>query len=212
MAACPGPPEALQGPAAKDGRGTLRLEAALPARRRLEAAQESALGNRADSPPSALGHSGRNGCTWPRYQGSPQRCQSVEDLSGDLTSPRCWVLAKLTWGRLRGHLLSTLCPQSPSPSHLSDTPCRWPLEGFGAWVHALGSFPEPPRIQSSAPAVTGCLAATPATETSELLPEVALGQQASALWQWLPGSTRPALAAVLATAGASGAVRMTGRV
>lgn len=136
----------------------------------------------------------------------------MEDLSGDLTSPRCWVLAKLTWGRLRGHLLSTLCPQSPSPSHLSDTPCRWLLEGFGVWVHALGSFPEPPRIQSSAPAVTGCLAATPATETSELLPEVALGQQASALWQWLPGSTRPALAAVLATAGASGAVRMTGRV
>lgn len=72
-----------------------------------------------------------------------------------------------------------------------------------AWVRALGSFPEPPCMQSSVPAVTGCLAATLATEPSELFPGVALGQQASAPWQWLPGSTRPALAATWATAGAS---------
>lgn len=126
-------------------------------------------------------------------------------LSGDLTSPRCWVLAELTWSPLRGHLLGTLCPQCASPSHLSGSPCCWLLKGFGAWVRAPGSFPEPPRIQSSALAVTGCLAATLAAETSELFPEVALGQQASAPWQRLPGSTKLALAAILAA-------RMTGRM
>lgn len=51
--------------------------------------------------------------------------------------------------------------------------------------------------------MTGCLAAALATEPSELFREVALGQQASAPWQWLPGSTRPDLAAPLAKAGAS---------
>lgn len=66
------------------------------------------------------------------------------DLSGDLTSPRYWVLAKLTWGPLQGQILSTLCPQCPSPSRLLGSPCCQLLEGFGAWVHALGSFPDHP--------------------------------------------------------------------
>lgn len=59
-------------------------------------------------------------------------------LSGDLTSPRYWVLAKLTRGPLRGHLLHTLCPQCPSSSPLSDPPCCWLLEGlrlgFAPWA------------------------------------------------------------------------------
>lgn len=55
----------------------------------------------------------------------------------------------------------------------------------------------------SAPAVTGSLAATLATEPSELFPEVALGQQGSAPWQKLHGSTRLVLAATLGKPGAS---------
>lgn len=58
-------------------------------------------------------------------------------------------------------------------------------------------------IPAPAPAVTGCLAAALATEPSELFPEVVLDQQASAHWQWLPGSARLALAATLAKAEAS---------
>lgn len=60
----------------------------------------------------------------------------------------------------------------------------------------------PSPSPAPAPAVTGCLAAALATEPCEF-PEVALGQQASAPWQWLPGSTRLALAVTLAKAGAS---------
>lgn len=134
----------------------------------------------------------------PQYQGSLQRCQPVGYLAGDLTSLRCWVLAQLTlgplWGSVPRHPLSTTPFAFP---HLGPP---WPLRGFWAWLHAPGNFPGPLSVQSSAsPQSRPGSDGVPGSE----FPEVALGQQASAPWQWLPGSTRLALAVTLAKAGAS---------
>lgn len=197
LAACPGPPEALQGPAARDGRGTLRLEAALPPpgsrpwgaeltvrplpRDRVGGMAAHGLGIRAAR---------RGASPW----GTSLETSPARGVGSWLSRP----------GAVRGAVSSA--PSVHSALHPPTSQTRL-AAGCGR-VLGLGHMPwavflSHPVSKAQPPAVTGCLAAAPATETSELFPEVALGQQASAPWQWLPGSARPALAAVPATAGAS---------
>lgn len=132
-------------------------------------------------------------------------------LARDLASLRCWVSAKLTQALCGGQFLKLPSPihSGPLPSPLSDLPLLLVAGGslgLGTCLRQLSWATQCVNlclIPAPAPAVTGGLAAALATEASELFPEVALGQQASARWQWLPGSARLALAATLAGAEAS---------